>query len=240
MSHLDAARLVPALALVLAASCFPAISGETAWLGVHVRMGDDGGVEVVRVVADSPAAAAGLRARDVIVAVDGSPIVRPEELIRSVVERGTGAWVPLTVRRKGEDIDIRATLAERPADAELAPIREGTIGAAAIDLPPALREHFGAPPSRGAMVYDVQTGSSAEAAGLRIGDVVFEIDGVPVRFAQQLAAQVSEAGVGNVVELAVARDGATLTLEAVVVDLPQPVVEAPAGELVEPGTKDGR
>jgi len=219
--------LLVTVAVLISAAALPAPASEGAWLGIRMRSAssEHGGIEVDRVIVDSPAAQAGLRARDVIVAVDGQAISDPAELIRTIQDRAAGAWVPLSVRRGGDDLDLRVRLAPRPDNPERQAMREGWIGARAIDLPPALREHFGAPAAAGAMVFEVGEGSPAESAGLRLGDVVFEIEGQPVDSAAKLYAMLAGAGVGNSVELAVARDGAEILLEAVVEDVPPEIVE---------------
>jgi S1-C subfamily serine protease len=93
-----------------------------------------------------------------------------------------------------------------------------------IDLPPALREHFGAPAEAGVMISHVEAASPAEAAGFELGDVVFEVDGEQVRSTSELDQRVAGAGVGNDVEFQVARAGARLVLEARI----EAAAEAPA------------
>ena len=64
-------------------------------------------VEVVEVVDESPAGRAGLRAEDLIVAVDGSPTASIFDLQRLMVAELIGVEVPLTVVRDGRLIDLR-------------------------------------------------------------------------------------------------------------------------------------
>ncbi len=63
-------------------------------------------VEVVEVVPDSPADAAGLRAEDLIVAVDGTPTAAIFDLQRLMVAELIGAEVPLRVVRDGRLVDL--------------------------------------------------------------------------------------------------------------------------------------
>ncbi|HUG89808.1 MAG TPA: trypsin-like peptidase domain-containing protein [Planctomycetaceae bacterium] len=66
----------------------------------------------------SPAALAGLRERDVIVAVDSVPVYSESDLMREVGNRAPGSTVQMRVwsphRRGGRTIDLRATLAKWP------------------------------------------------------------------------------------------------------------------------------
>lgn len=70
------------------------------------------GVEVVEVVEDSPAARAGLRAEDLIVAIDGAPIVSVDELHRFMVGDAIGRTLRMTVIREGRRREIELVPAE--------------------------------------------------------------------------------------------------------------------------------
>jgi len=72
----------------------------------------------------------------------------------------------------------------------------------------------------GAMIVAVEPGSPAEAAGLQPGDVIVEVNGVPVRSVADLAAALEEAGVKDaereaVINVTVLRDGEQVTLTIV-------------------------
>lgn len=63
----------------------------------------------------------------------------------------------------------------------------------------------------GAVVAEVSPGSSAEAAGLRKGDIVIAVDGAPVRSGAQLRNRIGFTRVGDRVELTFIRDGSQQT-----------------------------
>jgi S1-C subfamily serine protease len=63
-------------------------------------------VEVVEVVEGSPAAAAGLRPEDLIVAVDGTPVAGVDDLQRLMTAERSGARVPATVVRDGVRLEL--------------------------------------------------------------------------------------------------------------------------------------
>jgi S1-C subfamily serine protease len=63
-------------------------------------------VEVVEVVEGSPAAAAGLRPEDLIVAVDGTPVAGVDDLQRLMTAERIGARVPATVVRDGVRLEL--------------------------------------------------------------------------------------------------------------------------------------
>jgi S1-C subfamily serine protease len=64
------------------------------------------GVEVVEVVAGSPAAAAGLRPEDLIVSIDEAPVERIDDVQRLLVGDRIGATVKLDVLREGRRIAL--------------------------------------------------------------------------------------------------------------------------------------
>jgi serine protease Do len=72
------------------------------WLGV--TSSDQGGrIQVLRVTKDSPAQLAGLNAGDVVMAVDGAPVVTLEAFYKKVWDRSSpDAEITLTVRQEGE------------------------------------------------------------------------------------------------------------------------------------------
>jgi S1-C subfamily serine protease len=214
-----------AAGLVLALATGAAADDDASrgpWLGI--RLGGsgsaDGGVSVSRVFNGSPAERAGLRARDVIVTFGGEPVTGPGDLVDKIRSREPGAWLPLTVLRQDEEIDLDVRLGERPARVPRNGIRRGWIGIEAIELPASLREHFGAPADAGVMISEVAVSSPAEAAGFRLGDVVYEVGGEPVGSVPALRESVEGGGVGNEYEFSVARDGAVLVLETKIAAAP--------------------
>ena len=100
---------------------------QHVWLGIQgqdvdaetaTALGIDGGAQVREVVDDSPASAADLKADDVIVAVDETPIANMSALVVALRRLDPGTTVRLTIRRGEEQLQIDVEVAERPADLE--------------------------------------------------------------------------------------------------------------------------
>lgn len=72
----------------------------------------------------------------------------------------------------------------------------------------------------GAEVATVQPGSPADAAGLRVGDTIVAINGIPVESALSLVGHIRASTVGESVTLTVLRDGTSTTLTATLVARP--------------------
>lgn len=97
-------------------------------------------------------------------------------------------------------------------------VRRGTTGAILGSLNAQRSRDLGLGIVRGAVIEDVAPGSSAEAAGMRRGDIVTRIQNRPVSNAGTVAATIGIAAPGSRVEVVYLRDGhegrATLVVEA--------------------------
>jgi Do/DeqQ family serine protease len=160
-----------------------------------------GGAIVTSVSPDSPAERAGLRRGDVVVALDGTPVGDSNQLRNAVARMQPGSAVRLTVLRDGREQQLTAKLAElTPARGEAAePARGETPGGAwglsVQPLTPELAERLGVPATaRGVAVTAVDPQGPAADAGIRQGDVIEEVDGKPVRGADELRSALRASG----------------------------------------------
>ena len=107
----DADRDCDALALGIADAVFglqaPASAPARPRLGVMLDA-SSGGVVVRDVVKDSIAERAGMHAGDVIVMVAGVPVQEAGDVIAVVRQQAPGTWLPMTVKRGSESLDLVA------------------------------------------------------------------------------------------------------------------------------------
>lgn len=82
-------------------------------LGVMLTDGD-GAPRITRVVTDSVAETAGLKAGDHVVRAAGLAIRTPDELVEVIARQAPGTWLPLSIRRDGQEIDALAKFPPRP------------------------------------------------------------------------------------------------------------------------------
>jgi putative serine protease PepD len=95
---------------------------EHAFLGVSLADGTatDGqsqraGAQIAQISSGTPAADAGLKKGDVVIAVDGDRVDSALSLVASIRERAVGDKVGLTVLRDGKRVDLTATLVAKAA-----------------------------------------------------------------------------------------------------------------------------
>ena len=73
------------------------------------------GALISAVTADSPAAKAGLKAGDVITALDGKAVTKADDLTAAVTAHAPNDKVTVTVTRNGKSQQIDVTLGVRPS-----------------------------------------------------------------------------------------------------------------------------
>jgi serine protease Do len=139
------------------------------------------GALVAKVEPGTPAERAGLKAGDVIRAVDGKPVVSSGDLPAQIAMMRSGDTVKLDVWRKGQDTTLSAQLAsdaeKEKTQAMAAPGQQGKIGLALRPLEPQEREQAGV----GAGLLVEQASGPAKRAGVKTGDLVLSINGVPTK-----------------------------------------------------------
>lgn len=207
-------------------------AGETlsaGLLGIGYRSRDtiNGEPVIGSVRQGSPAAAAGLRGGDRIVAVAGRATPRIADVRHALVPRHAGDRVDLTVARDGGEVGVAVELA-----ATLPPWRRGVLGfvAAADDDAHA-----------GLSVAWVLPGGPAEAAGIAVGDRLRSIGpangaGEGARgSATSITGLLASMEPGSRARIVLDRQGSERTLEVVLAALPAEVpAVGPLGPAADP------
>ena len=145
-----------------------------------------GGAVISQVMKDSPAARAGLKVGDVIVAVDDKPVGSAAQLRNAIGMLRVGSKVRLEVVRNGRHRSFTARIAE-PRREKLAAERLSKKLAGAV-LGPIEPNHPLAGSVKGVEVLEVKRGSPAALAGLRPGDIIVSVNQQPVASVEEMRA----------------------------------------------------
>ena len=158
------------------------------------------GVAIATVVDGSPAFRAGLRANDVVLAVNSVPIFEPSDILREVGLLAPGETSRLRIiRANGRESIVSVPLAKWPrrhvdqiisSNDRYAPWR-----GLKIDWPTSRTRHFDfdRPYPRAVVVDRVEPGSPAAIAGLSEGDLLAEAHGKDVETPQEFLKAVANA-----------------------------------------------
>ncbi len=95
----------------------------------------------------------------------------------------------------------------------------GWIGVSVQSVTSEMAQSFGLKEPKGALVGDVVSGSPAEKAGIRRGDVIIAFDGKDIKQMSDLPRMVAETPVGKTVDIKVIRDGKEVDLKITVAEL---------------------
>jgi serine protease Do len=170
------------------------------------------GALVGDVEADGPAGKVGMKSGDVILTVDGRAVRDAQDLPRMVARHAPGSTVRVTLMRdraaKTLDVTLDALRDPSPPQGEAGDEADGSQpGEAPAGRAPGLGLSVGDAQNGGAEIERVAPGSDAEEE-LRPGDVILQVNRVPVADARAAVAQMRATPTGEPVLLRVkSRDG---------------------------------
>ena len=158
---------------------------------------------------------AGLKAGDIVLRVNGKPVNPDQSLSYLVANIAPGSRVPLDVVRQGRPVTINAVIGTRPPEDQLAALTNpdengdmsddgdtpsvgqpaaNALGVTVQSLTPQIARTFNVDSSvQGVVIANVDPSSDAGSKGLKRGDVIVSVNGVPVTTAAALGAAVSQA-----------------------------------------------
>ncbi len=174
---------------------------------------DTSGALISEITPDSPAGRSALKVGDVVIEFNGEKIATSAQLRDAAAKAAPGTKVDLVVIRDGKRMTVPLVLGERPepmaakAPQKAAPERQSSekLGLSLQTLTPDIARQLGYGNDKGVVVTDVVAGSVADDAQLQRGDLIKEINRVPVRNVEEFEAAVKPLKKGDTAALLVRR-----------------------------------
>jgi S1-C subfamily serine protease len=178
---------------------------ERAWIGVGIqdltpelatalKVSDArAGVLINSVNEGGPAHKANVKPGDIIAGVGGKKVTDGRELVREVISHEVGQTVALEIIRDGKRYGANAVLTARqeaavpPLPVQQQGVPQAGLGLSVRDLTAQQSAQLGLSPKPLPVVTSIAPGSSADRAGLKVGDVIVEADGLQDPTATQLS-----------------------------------------------------
>lgn len=214
------------------------MEGKNAFLGVYPESNENGGVLLTGIVSGTGAEAAGLKAGDVLTAIDGENLLVQHDLTTQLAKRQPGDVINITYLRDDQTLATTAELTGRKAEkftywySEERNPCEVFIGVQIGGWGDA---------EKGVGVSGIIPGWPAEAAGLQAGDRITAIDGVPVNTHNELVIERDKHKPGEFFTVNYLRNGQPGEVQAQFKVCPKdevvPLVEAPVVEQPKPAVQ---
>lgn len=195
------------------------------WLGVAVqdvtreiaegfKLKDIRGALVSDVIKGEPAERAGILTGDIIIAVDGRKIQDTSALLRTVAVIPVGKKVIIAVLRDGQEKHLDITVGERKEKKELARQVQPSdrLGMTVQEITPEMAAHFGLADKTGVVVTQVKEGGAAEESGLRIQDIILQINRIKIKSMKDYLAEIARGGPEEILLILVKRGETTFFL----------------------------
>jgi len=140
------------------------------------------GVVVDKVADDGPAAKAGIAQADVVLSFGGEEISTPRALVEKIQKTKVGTEVTIRIARRGEELEKAVVVAKREFKKGGHKVLDprGWRGMRVEELTEEKAKELGLEGKKGVRVSKIEVGSAAYEAGLRVGQVILEMQFKPV------------------------------------------------------------
>jgi serine protease Do len=177
---------------------------------------DTNGALVSQVVPGSPAAKVGIKAGDIILDYNGTPVTGASQLKNMVGATKPGSTAKLKIWRDKKTVELNAKIEVRTAKAlgSAAPSAETSneLGITVEKVPPEMASKLGLKEGVGLVIKKLNPEDQGAAMGLKPGDVILEVDGQVISGISEFNQQVAEAKKNGLIRMMIQRGSATLFL----------------------------
>jgi len=192
------------------------------WLGISIqdvtddisetlKLKDKKGALVGQVFQEDPADKAGIKTGDIIIEIKGKVIQDSHELLRIVAALTVGENIRVKVWRDGKEKVFEITVGERKDERTLA--GKGKVGEhfgmTVQEMTPDMAKHFGLAEKSGVIITQVREGSPADDAGLKVQDIILQINRVKISSIKEFIKEMSGDRRDGTVLLLIKRGDAT-------------------------------
>lgn len=160
---------------------------------------------VTRVYPDTAAEKAGLQVGDVVIAVDGKPVRKAQDLPYYIGQKMPGDKARLTVVRNGDERNVEAVLTDGAGRVATIDSGRNKLGIRVQELREDLQEAYGI--RHGVVVSEVMNQSPAAEAGIQNGDIIQKLHRTPIRSMDDYQAALADLPEQGKVAVLVARPG---------------------------------
>ena len=194
------------------------------WLGVVIEdvnaetaealgMSEARGALVANVAKGSPAEAAGVQVGDVIVGFEGAAVKKSSELSLIVARTPVGRVVDVTIVRNGQRVSVEVQIGRLGDDEVAVTVEDGSaLGLTVREMARAFSRSPETRDREGVVVTAVESGGPADQAGIRVGDVILEIDRKRTGGLKDFRKVVGELSKGNGILFLIRREDTTIFL----------------------------
>jgi serine protease Do len=180
----------------------------------------DRGVLIRSVDQDSPAAIAGIKAEDILLAINNQPVVArfPEQLAsirRLIADTPIGSSIALTIQRSAGKKVEQHTLSMATEKLESVITEEAVIAELGISVRDVTRTYLRTnrlPKVNGVIVTSIRDGSPAQDANFAVGDIITRVANHPILDADDLTRQMEKIAKTGKTLIDVQRDRNVITL----------------------------
>jgi len=189
-----------------------AIQDLSADMAEYYEVENKSGVFVMNVFEGDPADKAGIKPKDIILEVNGQKIKTSRQLTSMIAGIHVGETAKIKILRDGKEETVKVKIVRRD-ETKLATRgrpkeQREEFGIRVSNLTPEIAQRLNIAEASGVIVSEIQSGGKGEAADIRVGDIIKEINRRPIETVSDYQEILSQVDSGESVNLFIRRKNA--------------------------------